>query len=223
VIDLDWATCIDKPLSEALSAGSLRETVNASMVAKATTVKRDIGAPEKPSPSKPEPVDPGRVLQAWEQLGIIFDLTYSWWKRLAPELRELEESITEQNAIEIGRTLMPVIRQVRDLCHYIRWVYEELHFDGTYGGKYLDTIIVLPKQAGKFDRDLASKWLPELGMAINGVFNTYNNATEEFSRGVNDPNYGKDGGAPSNFSAAELVIRKTKSRIYELVWLLNDI
>lgn len=29
--------------------------------------------------------------------------------------------------------------------------------------------------------------------------------------------------APNNFSAVELVIRKTKSLIYELAWLLSDI
>lgn len=60
-------------------------------------------------------------------------------------------------------------------------------------------------------------------MAINLVFNTCHNATEEFSRGVRDPNYGKNSGAPNNFSAVELVIRKTKSLIYELAWLLSDI
>ena len=163
------------------------------------------------------------VLQAWRQVGITFDLAYYWWKRLAPEVGELQQYISAEGATDLGRILLPLVRKVRDLCHHIRWVYEQLHFDGTYGGKYLESINVAPKHIGRFDPDLLSKWLPELGMAIKLVFNTYKNSTDEFTRGISDPNYGTASGAPSNFSAAELVIRKTKSRIYEAAWILNDI
>jgi hypothetical protein len=40
---------------------------------------------------------------------------------------------------------------------------------------------------------------------------------------VSDPEYGANIGAPSNISAAELVIRRIREEIYELAWILNDI
>ena len=159
----------------------------------------------------------------WINLGVTFDLTYSWMRRLAPELRELEECNDESHAVKLGELLSPLLRKDRDLCHHIRWVYDELGFDGTYGGQYIESINIFPKPTGKCSLELVRKWVPELEISVGLVFTTYSNAADEFIRALNDPDYGKRTGVPSNFSMAEVVIRKTKTRIYDLALVLNDI
>lgn len=106
-------------------------------------------------------VDPEHVLQAWWQLGITFDLAYSWWKRLGPELEKLQQTINEETAAKIGQLLMPLIRKVRDLCYHIQFVYDEMRFGGTYGGEYLESIIVTPKKITQLDEKLLCRWVPE--------------------------------------------------------------
>jgi len=223
--ELNWATCIDKPLGIALKDGSLLTAVKKApeVKAKRVTFLPDIDVPEEKDEIRKEADKSEFILRAWGDLGITFNMTYSWMRRLAPELRQFEGCGDESDAAKVGHLLTPLLRKVRDLCHHIRWVYEEMGFDGTYGGEYLESIKTYPEPTGDFSVDLVRKVLPELEMAVSMVLNTYNGATDEFRRGVTDPDYGKSGGAPSNLSAAELVIRKTKSRIYELVWVLNDI
>ena len=224
-MELKWGTGINKQLGAALKDGSLLAAVKKAPEVKAerSTFHRDIDVPEQRDDTQREAPNPERILQEWTNLGITFDLTYSWMRRLAPELRQLEKCADESEAARVGHLLRPILRKVRDLCCHIRWVYEEMRFDGTYGGEYLKSINISPKQADNFSLDLVRKWLPELEMAVSLVFNTYNNATDEFRLAVTDPDYGKSTGAPSNLSMAALVIRKTTSRIYELVWMLNDI
>ncbi len=224
-MELKWATGIDKPLGIALKDGSLLAAVKqaAEVKAERSTFLPEIDVPEQKDDSHREAANSEFILREWVNLGITFDLTYSWMRRLAPELRQLEDCSDESQAAKVVHILTPLLRKVRDLCYHIGWVYKEMGFDGTYGGEYLESIKTSPKKTSDFSLDLVRKWLPELGMAVSMVFNTYNGATDEFRRGVTDADYGKRGGAPSNISAAELVIRKTTGRIYELAWMLNDI
>jgi hypothetical protein len=217
-----------KPLGEALRDGSLLAAAKSSAEAKAEPIRiaQEMSVSKNDSAHQQQPVDLKRILKAWRILGTDFDLTYFWIKFLASDLRELKDSVNESNAIKVGHLLTPLIRKVRDLCYHIRWVYEEMHFGGTYGEEYIETIKVTPKLTDDFSHmDLVRKWLPELGRAVSLVFNTYNGTTtDEFKRAVTDSDYGKDIEAPNHLSAIELVItRKTKNRIYELAWLINEI
>lgn len=222
--ELKWVTEVGKPFGEALRDGSLLAAVEASFETKvdSASIVEEISILEQERALQQEP-DPERILEAWRILGTTFDLTHFWMRLLEPELRDLEHCTSKSEAIKVGHDLMPLIRKVRDLCHHIRWVYEQMQFDGTYGGEYIETIEVEPKLTHDFSRmDLVRKWLPRLGRIVSAVFNTYNGATDEFRHAVTDPDYGRDIGA-SNLSVAELVARKTTSRIYELVLILNDI
>ena len=190
--ELKWETGIDKRLGIALKDGSLLAAVKQApeVKAKRTTFFPDIGVPEKKDDSQEKETYPEFILKEWTNLGINFDLTYSWMRRIVPELRQLEKCADESEAARVGHLLRPLLRKVRDLCYHIRWVYEEMHFDGTYGGKYLESINTSPKQTGSFSLDLVRKWLPDLEMTVNLVLNTYNSATDEFRQGVTDPEYG---------------------------------
>lgn len=223
--ELKWATCINKPFGEVLLDGSLLAVVNKTLNSKSNSKKViqsiPIHEPEETDKEKPDIKD---ILNKWKVLGITFDLAYFWMYIIAPELRELEQCDNESDAIKLGKLLMPLNRKVRDLCYHLRWVYEAMHCEGAYGGKYLQTIKVEPKLIKDFSHmELVRKWLPKLGSAVSIAFNAYNLCTEGFKRAMNDPNYGKDIGAPNNLSAAELLIGHDIRRTYEIVSILNDI
>ena len=225
-VQLGWAISLGKPFGDALRDDSLLAAVEASNKAKTTSTKIIQQTPilKQEDTDQQKPVDPERILKTWRILGTTFDLTYFWMRSLVQELKELECCVNQSEAIKVGHLLMPLLRKVRDLCYHIRWVYEEMHFGSTYGGEYLETIKVRPKLTNDFSHmDLVRKRLPELGRDVRLVFNTYNNATEEYRCAVTDPNYGRDIEAPNYLSVAELVIRKTKSRIYELACFINKI
>lgn len=224
---LKWTTGIPKAFGEALRDGSLIDAIE-------TFVKGDeadkevypLGGIEADNQGAATEVKPNveNILKMWELLGDTIDLTYFRMRLIAPELRGLEECATGSEAIKVGNVLMPLLRKVRDLCHHIRWVYKEMCLGGTYGEAYLENIKVEPKPTNDFSRiELVRKWLPALERTVSYVPSLYGGVTEEFKHAVTDPHYAESIEAPNNISAAELVIRKTKNTIYELVWILNDI
>lgn len=222
---LKWATCINKPFGKVLRDGSLLEVADKVLNSKSNSKKVvqpiPVHGPEETDKEKPDIND---ILNKWKVLGTTFDLAYFWMYTLSPELRELEQCDNESDAIKLGKLLMPLNRKVRDLCYHLRWVYKAMHLGGAYGGEYLKNIKVEPKRTKDFSHmELVRKWLPKLGSAVSIAFNAYNLCTEEFKLAVNDPNYGKDIGAPNNLSAAELLIGHDIRRTYELVSILNDI
>jgi len=165
-----------------------------------------------------------RILGAWKGLGATFDLTYFWMKFLWPEVKQVGDFEREEEAIKLGSDLKPLVRVVRNLCYRIHWVYEEMNFGGTYSGEYLDSIRPDPKVCRDFSRvNELAQLLPTLWRAVNTAFGNYESATGEFSLAVSDPDYGKEMEAPSHLSVAELVIRNTKGRIYEVVLILNNV
>jgi len=223
--ELEWATCIDKPFGEVLRDRSLLNVTNEILNSKPNSKSVNRLIPMHPSENtdkeKPDIED---ILNKWKILGISFDLVYFWMYTLAPELRKFEQCDSETGAINLGELLMPLNRKVRDLCYHLRWLYEAMGFNGAYGGEYLKTIKVEPELTNDFSNmELIRKGLPMLGRAVTIAFNAYNGCTSEFIRAVTDPNYGRDVGAPSHLSMAELVIRDDIMRIYEIVTILNDI
>lgn len=139
-------------------------------------------------------------------------------------MKHLEQCANKDDATKLGHILKPLIKMVRNLCYHIDWVYKEMNFGGTYDSDYLESIKTDPEVIdGSLDIDSLRRLIPALGRSVSAAFNHYDSATEEFSLGVTDPNYGKDLEAPSHLHAAELVIRNTKERIYDLVYILNDI
>ena len=134
-VELKWATGIDKPLGIVLKDRSLLAAVKAAVEVKTEkpTVTIDVEVPEEKADNQREGGNSESILREWGNLGIAFDLTYSWLRRLAPELKKFEQCADESQATTLGHRLQPLLRKVRDLCYSIRGVYEELGFDGTYG------------------------------------------------------------------------------------------
>lgn len=220
--ELELCTPMEMTLGDALKDGSLLET--------AKKLLKEKNSPKRIYPTVPineseeNKPDIKKIFLRWKNLGISFDLTFFWMYLLWPQLKELVHCSNESDAVKVGHILMPLNRKVRDLCYQIRWVYEAMHFSGAYGGAYLTTIKVSPKLVNDFSHmDLVHKWLPKLGTAVSWAFNAYNGLTEEFTRAVTDPDYGKGNGAPNNISEAELIIRHDIQRTYELACILNDI
>jgi hypothetical protein len=223
---LEWVTSIENGFGASLADGSLVTAVKGAL--RKRQVQKDIvqiakiplGSQERTNATP----NPDRISHAWQRLGVTFDLTYFWMKRLSPELEQYKELKNESDLIRTGYLLQPLLKCGRNLCFGIRDIYEEMPFDGTYGGDYLESIKINPVfLKGSSDSNLDGRELRELWPTINLVFHTYQNSTEEFLRAVRDPKFGEGIGAPSNFSAAEMVIRKVPQRIYELLWILNDI
>lgn len=158
-------------------------------------------------------------------LGDTVDLLYFWWRFLAPKLRPFDRQRDEAEAIRVGHVIQPLLRKIRDLCHQVSWLYEDIRIDeSTYGGEYIDSINASPELTGDFSRrDLLVRWLPELGMGVNYLFNVYNSSSAEFQTAITDPGYGERVGAPSHLSAAAMVIRKVPENIYFLAYVLNEI
>ena len=226
LVDLKWATCIDRRFSDALQDGSLLGAVEGSFEGKgdAGKIVKIARQRDREDAGREKPSAPGRILEVWRFLGSTFDLTTFWFRHLGRELTELEGCAGESEAIKVGQVLMPLMRKVRDLCYYIRLVYAEMGMSGSYGGEYLETINVTPSLTRDFSRmELVRKWLPQLGMVVSYANSGYINATEEFTRAVTDPEYGKASTAPSHLHVAEMVIRKTTGTIYELACIVNDI
>ena len=223
--ELGWLVKADKNFGDALDNDWLfKET------------KKLLGTPVKPpkSPilSTPAPIhgqetvepNPKMIIEAWERLGLVFDSCHFWAAKVAPDVRKLHTARKKDRLITLGTTLAPLVENVRKLCFAIRKVHEELHCGNTYGGEYLKSIIPNPKQTKKSSPvSLVHQWLPQLVGAVSVTFNTYNDDTDEFIRCVKDPDYGKSIGAPSNWSFAAEVMRKTTQRTYELVEILNDV
>lgn len=170
-----------------------------------------------------EESSPEDIIRVWRQLGHHFDLTYYRFLKIRPQVEALSSCADIGEAKQIGAVVRPLLRKTRDLCYHIHWVYQAMGFSGLDPDEHLRPMNISPEYVGS-TRDLAvtGKWLPELERAVSLVDNTYRLAVEEFERAVQEPEYGKDV-APSNLHMAELVIRKTKQRICELAWLLNEI
>jgi hypothetical protein len=223
--ELEWATFINKPFGNVIRDGSLLEVADKTLNSKSNSKEL---VPPIPA-HEPEETDKGNpdikdILNKWKILGISFDLAYFWMYTLEPELRELEQCANEADAIKLGKLLMPLNRKARDLCYHLRWVYEAMHFNNVYGGKYLENIKVEPKLIKDFSHmELVRRWLPKLGSAVNIAFNAYNLCTENFKLAVNNLNFEKDIDAPSHLSAVELEIQHDIMRTYEIVCILNDI
>lgn len=221
-MELEWSIPVEMTLGDALKDGSLFES--------AKKLLKEKNPPKRIYPTVPineseeNKPDIKKILLRWKNLGISFDLTFFWMYLLWPQLKELENCSNESDAVKVGHLLMPLNRKVRDLCYQIRWVYEAMHFNGAYGGKYLETVKVRPKVINDFSHmSLVHKWLPKLGNAVSMAFNAYDGITPEFRRAVTDPNYGKESDAPSHLHMAELVIRHDIQRTYELACILNNI
>ena len=226
LMDLKWATGIDRRFSDALQDGSLLGAVEGSFASKEDSGKivKIARRREREDAGQEKRSEPESILESWRLLGRTFDLTTFWFRHLGPELTELEECAGESEAIKVGKVLMPLMRKVRDLCYRIGWVYEEMGLGGCYSGEYLETINVSPRLTKDFSRmELVRKWLPQLGMAVSYANSVRINATEEFTRAVTDPEYGKGSTAPSHLHVAGMVIRKTRGVIYELTCIVNDI
>lgn len=220
-----WCTGLELTLGEALSDGRLRAAVENL----ATSEEETVSSWSMPVPQKTEDRggqgerDPENVIRVWRQLGHHFDLTYYRFLKIRPQVEALTSCANVGEARRIGIVVRPLLRKTRDLCYHIHWVYEAMGFRGLDADEHLRPIKISPEQvSGKADLAVARKWLPELGRAVSLVYNTYRGAVGEFESGVRDAEYGKDV-APSNLHMAELVIRKTKERICELAWLLNEI
>jgi len=220
-----WATSIEEPLGKALKDGSILESAKRSLKLKDTPafISQSFSDYESEETDKEKP-DTEEILYRWKTLGTCFDLTFFWMYTLAPELRDLEQCANEADAIKLGKLLMPLNRKVRDLCYHLRWLYKAMHFGGAYGEEYLENIKVDPKPTNDFSHmDLVRKWLPKLEIVVSMAFTAYHSCTEGFKHVVTDPDYGKDSGAPSHLSVAELEIRHDIQRMYEVVCTLNDI
>ncbi|MCX6910117.1 MAG: hypothetical protein NTY01_19025 [Verrucomicrobia bacterium] len=130
---------------------------------------------------------------------------------------------TEAEAKEIGSLLLPLLTKVRDLCWRINKVYSTINFT-CYPDKHVRAINDRPKLTGSPSQiELVRRWLPKLGRAVSDVFHKCHGSEDEFQSTVANPSAGKEVGAPSNFSLAELIIRDTRGRLDELIGILNDI
>lgn len=222
-MELQWSTPVQMTLGDALKDGSLSETAKKLLKEKNPPQRIYPTVPINESEKKQKP-DIKKILLTWRSLGISFDLTYFWMSCLWPQLKQFETCSNESEVVKVGHFLKPLNRKVRDLCYQIREVYEAMHLDGTYGGKYLENIKVNPEFIKDFSHmNLIHKWLPKLPTGVSWAFNAYNGCSEEFRRAITDPNYGKESGAPSHLHMAELVIRHDIQRTYELACILNDI
>ena len=222
-----WATGIAKPFGETLQDGSLLAAVEQSLQTRIPSdqMGEEIVTPPAEETEQPEPMDPKQVLDSWRMLGDTVDLLYFWWRVLAPDLRPLDRDRDEEEAVRVGRVLQPILRKIRDLCHQVRWLYEDIRIDeSTYGGEHIDSINVSPELIRDFScRALPAGCLPNFEMGVNYLFNVYNGSSAEFQTAVTDPDYGERVGAPSHLSAAAMVIRKVPETIYSLAYVLNEI
>jgi hypothetical protein len=223
-MEWEWSTPLEVKIGDALKDGSLFEIVKEML--QQNTIPKQIGqiVPTYQGGEGEKP-DAEEILYQWRILGISFDLTYFWMRSVWPHLKELEKSNDESEIAKIGQVLLPLNRKVRDLCFHIRSLYEAMYLrSGAYGGEYLETIKVNPKLTKDYShKDLIQKWLPRLPSAVGAAFHGYNLRSAEFRRAIADLSYGKEMDAPSNISAAELVVGHDINRTYEIVCILNDI
>ena len=216
---------ITRPLGAVLNDGSLYKAVEASLKANIGQwrIPRIVHNVSKKKASKQQH-DTKRILEAWQMLGITFDLVNFWMRFISSDIKRLKSCKNRSDAIEICQRLMPTIMRVRDMCHYVVRVYTEMNFGGPYSKDQLSSIKAVPKLIKRRPNlKLVRRWLPELSGAVSLAFGEYSSSTAEFKLAVANPNYGMGTGAPSNIHLAELIIRKSASRIDELVCILNDI
>lgn len=224
--DRKWISTVDKRLGEALGNGYLYEAVERVLKAKRTLSQIVDHAPAVQSGGAVEErlIEAQVILKAWRILGTTLELIYFWMRYLGPELSRVEKGFNESEAQRIGSLLKPLTRKIRDLCHHIHSVYEEMHLGSTYGAEYLQTIKEHPAMNNDFSHlGQARKYLSRLSWGVGGACNAYHNATADFTRALTESKWWKEVEAPDQVSGVEIFIRETKNRIYELVWLLNDI
>jgi hypothetical protein len=220
-----WCTGLETSLGEALSEGRLLAAVQKLAASEPATISPSPMSTRQKAEDRDarERQNPEEIVGVWRQLGHHLDLTHYRFLKIMPQVEQLSSCADIDEGRKVGVVLRPLLRKTRDLCYHIHWLYEAMGFSGLDPDEHLRPISICPEYVGSTaDLALARKWLPELGRAVNLVYNTYCLAVDEFQGGIRDPEYGK-GIAPSNLSMAERVIRKTKTRICELAWLLNEI
>lgn len=217
--NLGWIQRIDKQVGDALNDSSIVDTIDD--VHNKKPLSNSGYSKTKEELSKIE-----KVLKQWKTLGNTFDLVCFWMVFLDPQIKKKKfmNCDNKEDAIELGKLLMPLNRKVRDLCWHIRWLYDAMELCGRYSEEELNSIQVEPKLMNDFSHiNLIEEWLPKLGMAFSYAYNAYNGCVEEFKHVITDPEVAKKLEAPDSYSAAELIISHDINRTYELVDIINDI
>jgi len=222
---LKWGTAVPKSLGEVLKDGSLMALVSDCLKAPRTGSEspRHLSAEHQEDAGPSKTVNPQIVLEAWRAFEITCGLAYFWVRFLAPRLNELEHCKTKAEAKEVGSLLLPLLTKVRDLCWRVNKVYGAMNFT-CYPEEHVRAINDRPRPTdSRLEMDMVRRWLPKVGWAVSDVFHKCHGSADEFRSTVTNPSAGKEVGAPSNFSLAELIIRDTVGRLGELIGILNDI
>lgn len=218
----DVAETIALPLGDALRAGVLRTA--ARKLLKRNLPETDWGSGLM---AIPVPVtsnrDPDEVCARWSEIRRFADALVLKHDRARARLRDAAGSWPTEPS-EIATGFQQLIQEVHGMMDSLDRTYVAMGYSPRYGDDRLRLTNFAPRQTGHQQVDKRTfDLLDELARWSSAAYLSYHFRTDEFTSGVQDPNYGKDVGAPDNFSLAAFAIGDVAKPVEDLVAVLDDV